>query len=261
MIFFIFITWPISLILHNQNLDVVKYILPAILLLVSFLMYKKNKENYFLPTFLIPFIEPKLAILPFLITLLGKKKSIFIFISLIPLLIFMKPFWGQTIFIKDYEKRQEVIRNTYLYPNVITARIYQNKVKIITDKFNGNLFALIDPNNYFFAFHPREITQDNQNINKFPFITIIFFIIALFNIEKLKNKKFILITLLASVLSLSVLTNYDRNDFILWVPVSLLILSGYRIFIDSIPKKYIFHSNILIVALSFWELVRVLLTR
>lgn len=261
MIFFIFAMWPIALMLHNRNLDIIKYILPTILLLISFLMYKKDKKYYFLPTFLIPFIDPKLAILPFLITLLGKNKSIFILISLIPILIFIKPFWGQTIFIKDYEKTQEIIRNTYLYPNVLTARTYQNKVKIVTDKFNSNFFALIDPNNYFFAFHPREVYTNNQNLNKFPFITIILFIIAFFNLEKLKNKKFILITLVASILSLSILTNYDRNDFILWVPISLLILEGYRKFFETIPKKYIFISKTLIVGLSLWELFRVFLTR
>lgn len=258
---FALIMWPIALILRNWNLDIIKYILPGVLLLISFFMYKKGKKYYFLPTFLIPFIDPKLAILPFLITLFGKNKNIFILISLIPILIFFKSFWGQTIFIRDYEKTQEIIRNTYLYPNVITARTYQNKVKIITDKLNGNLFALIDPNNYFFAFHPREIYVNNQNLNKFPFITIIFFIIAFFNLEKLKNKKFILITLIASLFSLSILTNYDRNDFILWVPISLMLFAGYKMFLDIVPKKHVSFLNMLIIAFSLWELIRIFLAK
>ena len=84
-------------------------------------------------------------------------------------------FFGQTIFISDYERRQEVIRNTHLYDSVFLARFSHNKLKIITDKFIYNFFAITDLNNYFFGFHPRQIVG-NQNISKYPYPFLVFFL-------------------------------------------------------------------------------------
>jgi hypothetical protein len=82
---------------------------------------------------------------------------------------FLARFVGQTIFVTDYEANQKVVRDTQLYDSVFVARLFHNKGRVFFDKFTFNLFALTDPSNYFFGFHPRQVAT-NQNLIKFPFL-------------------------------------------------------------------------------------------
>lgn len=205
----ILIVWPLSLYLNNTSSDFAKYIFP--------------------------FIEPKFAILPLVFVLIFYKfnRPLLIIVSILILIIFFKSFFGQTIFTKDYEAGQLVIQKQHLYNSVILARIFQNKPRIILDKFTNNFFAIADPNNYFFGFAPRQITVDNQNLKKFPFLSLPFLIIGLLNLKKLKGYKLLLSFLVSSVFCLSLLKNFDRHDFILWIPLSLIIIHGLKIFSNS----------------------------
>src|SRR6266403_1144332 len=90
----IIITWPISLFLNNTPKDFLSYIFP--------------------------FFNPKFAIFPLIFVLIyfRFKKPILILVSILILIIFFKPFYGQTIFIKDYEAGQKVLQQEKLYPSI-----------------------------------------------------------------------------------------------------------------------------------------------
>ena len=85
----------------------------------------------------------------------------------------------KTIFSFDYQASQLILRKIYLYPNIPLARLFQNKAQIPTTKYESNLVALIDPNNYFFGFHPREVAG-GLNLVKFPFVSLPFFILGFY---------------------------------------------------------------------------------
>ncbi|MDO8503894.1 MAG: hypothetical protein Q7S60_04380 [bacterium] len=248
--------WPLSLFLANTPGDFLKYIIPVLLIAASFVLFRQNRKFYLAPLLLLPLFEPKLAPLPFIACFIdivfssrGRRASgpgggrparrslgeggerLKVGILLISLVLFAISFTGykgQTIFVVNNDARQMVIGKTYLYPNPFLARIFQNKARIFIDRFNSNFFALVDPNNYFFGFHPREITVDNQNLKKFPFLGAIFVILGLFHLSKLKDKRFVVVLGATSLLSLSLLTNFDRTDIILWIPLSILFVFGFN---------------------------------
>jgi len=264
LILIVFIFWPISLYLSNSQKNFMRYIVPSIFIILSFILYKSKKIYYLIPLFIIPFFEPKLSILPlFAVTLdfiIDKKITKFIVgltISLVLIFINFKNFGGETIFNKDYEAQQLLIRNIHLYPTPLLARIYQNKARTFIDKFDDNFFALTDLNNYFFAFHPREIHVKNQNLTKFPFLAIFLFIFGLYKCIKEKSNRYLFVIISSLILSLSILTNFDRQDFILWFPLGLVIINGVDYFIKSFQKSYKYIFPIFII-ISLWELIRII---
>jgi len=243
------IFWPLSLLLANLPGDFANYALPLLFILISFLLYRKGWKYFAVPLLPIPLFEPKIALFPIIFLLCDiaftkKDKSMWmlLLISIIIFFISWKGFWGQTIFIPDYEARQEVIRETQTYPSIFLARLFHNKVRIVLDKFTYNLFALTDPNNYFFGFHPRQIVE-NQNLIKFPFLGILFLSYGLYFISKS----------IAGVLSLSFLTIFDRNDFLLWLPLSLLFVHGIKLF-SKLKFSYLIFD--LFIVFTFSELLR-----
>src|SRR5258708_7106659 len=238
--FLILITWSLSLFVNNTFKDFLSYVFP--------------------------FFNPKFAVLPLLLILIyfKFKKPVLIIISILILILFLKPFYGQTIFRSDYEAQQQNLQKSNLYHgmtssaynSIFLARLFQNKVHIPLDKFTNNFFALTDPNNYFFGFAPRQIIVDNQNLKKFPFLSLPFLLIGLYFFTKQKHWKLILAILVASIINLSILTNFDRNDFILWIPLSLTILHGLNMFISARrrgTRVYLF----LFVLFSCIELLRI----
>lgn len=254
--------WPLSLILANIFNDYIKYILPSLLVALSNFLLHKKVGFYLFPLLAIPFIEPKLAVFPvtaFLVLFLWEKQIkylVFLLTSFLILVFTWRSFWGQTIFQPDYEAQQEIVSRTYLYPDVLTARVFQNKIRVYINKFNNNFFALSDPNNYFFNFHPREILIDNQNLNKYPFWAIGFALFGFYYLKRNPQWKLILIFLSSALLSLSILKVFDRNDFILWVPMSLVIIHGIN---EFRVKRKLFTKIFYFVFLAFTipQLVRI----
>ncbi len=238
----ILIYWPLSIFFANTPKDFLNYLLPTLLILIAYLLYRRKNQYYLVPTLAIPFIQPKLAVLPLVFVIIDgiysfkskKKINKFVIIaSLIILMLFFKPFRNQSIFVTDNNSKQEVIQKIHLYPNIPLARLFQNKARIYLDKLNNNFFSLTDPSNYFFGFQPRQISLNNQNLDKYPFLTLIPFLFGTYYFGKNKNLKFILITFIGSILTLSLLTNFDRHDFILWLPISLVIIFG----LDKLESK------------------------
>lgn len=172
------------------------------------------------PLLLLPLASPVLAPIPLIMSIF-KKSPAHIFLALF-LLIFLFPS-GQTIFKFGYEAKQQIIRDIHLYPNVFLARVYQNKSNIISAKFVDNLTQILDPNNYFFQNHPREV-PDNPNTSKFPYPLIIFFLVGIFSI--VYRKSYFIYLLIFSILNLSILTNPYGHDFILWPFIFYFIYRG-----------------------------------
>ncbi len=242
VIFLIFIVWPLSLFLANTNKDFLKYIFP--------------------------FFEPKLVLIPiiFLIILTYKNRFILLILSLLIVFAFIwKPFFGQTIFVSDYQEQQKILQEQKLYNSIFLARLFQNKARIPMEKFANNFFALVDPNNYFFGFAPRQITVDNQNLKKFPFLSLPFLLIGIYYLFEKKQKqnlvfplkKIVLAFLFAAIINLSLLTNFDRNDFILWIPIGLIILYGLNIFNKKF--KYAKYYYLLFIFFASIEILRIII--
>ncbi len=262
VIVLILVTWPLSLFLANTSSNFSGYILPAVLIFVSYLLYIKNYKFFFVPLFIVPFVEPKLALVPFLFLLFTfKRKNLFFLIcSFLLALLFIRPFFGQSILTYDYQATQQILQKEKLYNSVVLARIFQNKPRIIASKFTTNLFVLTDPNNYFFGFAPGQIKVDNQNLQKFPFLSLPFLLIAIYYLfSKENNAKYVVPIFFALLLNLSLLTNFDRNDFVLYVPISLLIFSGLNIFEEKFKYKHIYELIMVVFALA--EVIRIVVAK
>lgn len=233
-IFLILITWPVSLFLSNTPKDFISYVLPL--------------------------FNPKFAILPLLFVLIyfKLKKTTLIVVSTTILIIFFKPFYGQSIFITNNDAKQSLVQKGNLYNSIFLARLFQNKARIPLNKISSNFLALTDPNNYFFGFAPGQIKVDNQNLKKFTFLSLPFMLVGLYHLTKLKHFKLTISFLVAAIINLSLLTNFDRNDFILWIPISLIIIHGYKIFNKRF--KYAKYYELLFVLLSLVEIARLFIT-
>lgn len=251
------IFWPLSLYLANTQQDLIRYLFPTFLVLISFFLSKYQPKLYLLPLLLIPFIEAKLALLPLLVALAdlfqsrNKHTLYFLILAILVIILNWRSFYGQTIFTQDYQAQQDILTNSNLYSNIFEARVFQNKARIYIDKFNDNFFALTDPNNYFFGFHPAEITLDNQNLKKFPFLGIIFMLVGLLNLGHYRLKRFALVTLFSSLMSLSILKIFDRNDFILWVPLGLILVHGFTI----LNKKVLYW---IYLVFTLWQMIYII---
>jgi hypothetical protein len=256
------IFWPTALFLVNTKGDFINYLIPALLIVLSYFIYRKKTELFIFPLLFIPLFIPKLTIIPLIASILSlvfektnsKMSVLFIIFAVFLTMFYSKNLYGQSIFPPDYEKQQEVIMNSQLYPNVLTARIFNNKGRIIFDKFTSNFFALTDPNNYFFGYHPQEIVG-NQNLKKFPSLSLLFFLYALYKIKEHKNKLFIFLTTTAAVMGLSFLALYDRNDFILWPIVSIVVTYGITKLYSDYKTKQKSLKNIFFGGVLFFSLI------
>jgi hypothetical protein len=159
-----------------------------------------------------------------------------------------------TVFANDYQGEQLILRNIHLYPTPLFARIFQNKPRIYIYKYIGNFFVLTDPNNYFFALHPEPLTGE-KNIFKYPFVAIVFFLYGLYFISKYRYRKVILVTFVPSVLVLSILKNFEWLSFVLWIPISLVIIHGIeQMYKDH--KKLFLTLSILLILFAIPEIIR-----
>lgn len=256
--------WPYQIFAFNNFHNFSIYSLPIVFLFLSYYLHRKGSHFFLLPTLLIPFVEPKLATFPLLFMLfyLIKHKInrcivLCIFTAVIALFFNWPSFTGQTIFHLDYERKQEIIRNTKLYNNIFLARTFHNKPRIVIDKFNDRFTALIDPNNYFFGFAPRQISE-NQNIVKYPFVALLFFFYGIYRIQNLKQKDIVILSLISGLISLSILTVFDKNDLILWLPISIIIIHGINELFAKHHKKERNIFSLLFWAFSIPEIITIL---
>jgi len=255
--------WPLGILLNNTFSNSLIYLLPLILVSISYLLHKKSK-NYLIPIAFIGIIEPKLSLAPVIIfgaqILINNErvngaKKLFFTLAVVVLIINFKTLLGQSIFTPDYEARQEVIRNTLIYDRVFMARLFHNKARIRVDKFNDRMFALLDPSNYFFEFQPRKMIIANQNLQKFPFAAIFLGLYGLYKFSKHKKHRYLLALFFSLLMNLSILNVFDRHDIVLWLPLSVILIHG----VHELSRKYSSANYLYVLVIGFGliEFVRI----
>jgi len=167
---------------------------------------------------------------------------------------------GNTVFVVSPLDYDTLVRSIGLFKSRSLARLEYNRLTPIFTKYSLNFFSLIDPNNYFFGFHPRENVIPNQNLIKFPPLSIIFFLTGLYLWGNLKYHRLIFSLSLVSILILSFLNIFDGFDLILFPPLALIIRHG--LFEFSQKKSFLITPTLFLFCfISTIDLIRIVLVR
>lgn len=243
--------WPLNFLIHNNLKDTIHFFLPSLLLFCAVTLFKDKIVGRSILLSGIPVLNSSLILVP-IVSLLYKNKKIgyVLFGMILTLSVFFaaKSFIGSSIFYYEHHDQQKIIRQGYLYPNIYLSRLFQNKPSIYIDRFLFNFFSLTDPNNYFFGFHPRQIPVENQNLQKFPFLSVVFFLIGLY--QAVFKRKILLVTLLIIFINLALLKNFDKTDSLVWLPISILVIEGIYNFV----KKINFQKRLLLLIFFIFTL-------
>lgn len=115
---------------------------------------------------------------------------------------------------------------------------------------------MMDMNNYFFAMHPREDVSGVDYRFKYPFVAIIFLILAIK--ATLNNKKYIKAwgILLSEIILLSFIKQIDGWDIILFLPLTYLLIIGSR---ELNKYKFSWMINLVLIVLIVMEVGRMLI--
>jgi len=254
--------WPLSFVLANLNSWMAFVVATTILILDWILYLKKFKYHYFL-YLILPLLHPAYLIFPIIAAIWhlkdAKKIAVVIYaIAIIIISIFsVKTFYAYSIFTPDPLAKDTLIKKISLIPNRNLARIFKNRTSVYQDKYKSNLFITLDLNNYFFALHPQELGS-NQNLIKFPYLAIIPFLLGLFYFWKNRDKAWIFQIFLVSILSVGLINNQDRFDLLLYVPISLICISGLMKLKDLFGK-YFWIFSLIFIPISLIELIRLII--
>lgn len=132
----------------------------------------------------------------------------------------------ETIFYPATESEKIDFENKLALDTSGLKRFYYNKTTIYKERYLKNFLVLMDLNNYFFEMHPREDVSGVDYRTKYPFWTIIFLISAIG--ATVRNKKYskVWLIILFEILVLSFFKKVDGLDFILFIPISWLLILG-----------------------------------
>ena len=155
-------------------------------------------------------------------------------------------YFRHSILAPDQEAPLIINTKRSLYPNDFVGRFFNNKATFVWGRFKANFFALTDPNNYFFGFHPREIVRENLNLDKFPFISSVFLPYAFYRFNLLKKGKFLLIAFFVFA-GLLALANFDKADFILYPILAVFMLHGIKRMRTEKPKLFVAVAIFLVI--------------
>ena len=158
----------------------------------------------------------------------------------------LKNYYHFSIFAPDDQAPLIISTKRSIYQSDLLGRLYNNKATFIWGRFKSNFFAIVDPNNYFFGFHPREIVRENLNIEKFPFISIFFFLYAIYRIKAFKGAGLLVAVFLVLTVLLS-LANFDKVDFILYPVLAGFMIRGITSMSEEKPKFFLTVSFLLIL--------------
>ncbi len=158
----------------------------------------------------------------------------------------LKNYYHFSIFAPDDQAPLIISTKRSIYQSDLLGRLYNNKATFIWGRFKSSFFAIVDPNNYFFGFHPREIVRENLNIEKFPFISIFFFLYAIYRIKALKGAGLLVAVFLVLTVLLS-LANFDKVDFILYPILAGFMIRGITSMSKEKPKFFLIVSFLLIL--------------
>ncbi len=259
----ILIFWPISFFLansHSWNL----YLLSLLVVTLNWYLYfKKFKYHYFV-FLLLPIIHPAFLFIPIITILFWAfelpKGALLGFgaLLLVVFLIFWKAFFAFSIFTPDPLANDTLVKKITLIPNRQVARVFENKTTIFIEKFKTNVFESLDLNNFFFGSHPQEV-GGQQNLTKFSYLALVPFLLGLFYLNENAHKKWLLSILFSVIISIALINNQDRFNTLLFLPISLICLSGLKKIMDHDNQYLSWLFSIIFIPLTLFELVRILL--
>ena len=151
-----------------------------------------------------------------------------------------------SIFAPDDQAPLIINAKRSVYGNDLFGRLFNNKATFIYGRFKTNFFALTDPNNYFFCFHPREIIRENLNLEKFPFPSLIFLLYAFYCFNSLKAGK-ILLVIFFGLAALFSLANFDKVDFVLYPILAVFMLHGIKQMRTEKPRFFVAVAIFLVI--------------
>ena len=172
-----------------------------------------------------------------------------------PLSLIKKPayFNQETIFYPVTENEKWVFEKELSLDTSRFKKFYYNKTTIVKDRYIKNFLVMMDLNNYFFMMHPREDVSGVDYRFKYPFIAILFLVLAIKITAE--DKKYLKVwgVILGVILCLSFLKQLDGWDLVLCLPMTYLLIMGSR----EINKwKFGWVANLVLIILMAVEIGR-----
>lgn len=175
-----------------------------------------------------------------------------------PLSLIKKPahFDKATIFYPVTEEEKWNFEKRLALDTSNFKKFYYNKTTVFKERYFKNFLVMMDMNNYFFAMHPREDVSGVDYRFKYPFVAIIFLILAIK--ATLNNKKYIKAwgILLSEIILLSFIKQIDGWDIILFLPLTYLLIIGSQ---ELNKYKFSWLINLGIIILMAIEIGRMLI--
>lgn len=175
-----------------------------------------------------------------------------------PLSLIKKPahFDKATIFYPVTEEEKWNFEKRLALDTSNFKKFYYNKTTVFKERYFKNFLVMMDMNNYFFAMHPREDVSGVDYRFKYPFVAIIFLILAIK--ATLNNKKYIKAwgILLSEIILLSFIKQIDGWDIILFLPLTYLLIIGSR---ELNKYKFSWMINLVLIVLIVMEVGRMLI--
>lgn len=256
--------WPISFYFANN--DTWPIFASAILvLLVDWILYSRKNIYHDFLYLILPLIHPAylifpiIAVLPYVKDMKKIPLGIYAVLLILMSLFSYKTFYAYSIFTPDPLARDTLIKKISLIPSRNLARIFENKTTVSQEKFKDNIFLSSDLNNYFFSLHPREV-GGNQNLNKYPYLAIVPFLLGLFFILENIHRKWITTTYIAAVISIGLINNQDKFDVLIYLPISLLCFYGLKKLANT-STKYFWIFSLVFIPVTIIELIRMFVVK
>lgn len=135
-------------------------------------------------------------------------------------------------------------------------RLYYNKTTIYKQRYVDNFLVLTDLNNYFFTMHPREDVSGVSYRFKFPFVAIIFLVVAIKVTVNEKKYFKIWLVLLGEIFILAFLKQMDGLDLLLFPSLIYLLFLGGQ---EFNKYKYSWLLNLALILFMGIEIGRMFL--
>ncbi len=148
----------------------------------------------------------------------------------------------------NFEKRLALDTSSF-------KKFYYNKTTVIKERYFKNFLVMMDVNNYFFVMHPREDVSGIDYRFKYPFVAIIFLILAIK--ATVNNKKYIKawVIFLGGIILLSFIKQIDGWDVILFLPLTYLLITGSQ---ELNKYKFSWMINLMLILVIIMEVGRML---
>lgn len=175
-----------------------------------------------------------------------------------PLSLINKPahFEKATIFYPVTEEEKWNFEKRLALDTSNFKKFYYNKTTVVKERYLKNFLVMMDLNNYFFASHPREDVSGVDYRFKYPFVVLIFLILAIK--ATVNNKKYVKVWVLSliEIILLSFMKQIDGWDIILFLPMTYLLIIGSQ----QLNKcKFSWLMNLGIIILMAVEIGRMLI--